>query len=77
MTNALVVILGLFVGVLGAALVAWPTFATREKEITRRSMGELWWVEASFLLKERKFARLGVVVIIAGASLQTVGALVL
>ncbi len=77
MTNAAVVVLGLLVGVLGAALIVWPTLTISNKEITRQKMSSLWWVEAEYFKKERRFARLGVAIMVGGALLQTVGALAL
>ena len=77
MTNPIVVIVGLLVGVLGAALIAWPTLVIGDKEITRQKRSSPWWVEAQYFKKERKFARLEVTIVVGGAFLQTVGALAL
>ncbi len=77
MTNAAVVILGVVVGLLGAVLAVWPSLIISEKEITRQKMGQVWWLDEKYAKKERRYTRLGVVVMMAGASLQAIGALIL
>ena len=77
MTNALVVIIGPFVGVLGASLIVWPTLRISDKEITHQKLFSTWWQKAEYFKKKRRFARLGVAIMVGGALLQTVGALAL
>ncbi len=77
MTNPIVVIVGLLVGVLGAALIAGPTLVISDKEISRQKMSSPWWEEAQYFKKERRFGRLGVTIMVGGAFMQTVGALAL
>ncbi len=56
MTNAIIVIVGLVVGVVGAVLMVWPTLIVSDKEITRQKMGQVWWLDEKYARKERRFA---------------------
>ncbi len=76
LTNAVMVIVGLFIGVAGAVLMMWPTLTLTDQEITDRTTFRSNLTEPDYFKRERAFARLGGAVALVGAFIQSTGALI-
>ena len=75
MTNWFAFVIGFIVSVGGALAIAWPVVTRTEVDIALGSSStyNLNPTLRGMLAKERRFARLGVVLVIVGSSLQLAG----